>query len=102
MKSLFILLLLTATLASFFFLREEGKSVAQEWPVTEAKPFVIVLYAHNQAPWCKKALQSLFRQTYDQYRIIAIDDGSVDGTYDAAQQVTVEGHQEERVLLLRN
>ncbi len=101
MKFFLFLLMLIGAVAGFYF-QTEKQVTLQEWPVTSTKPFVIALYARNQAPWCKKALLSIFRQNYDQHRIIAIDDGSSDETYNAIQQTVIDNHEEHRVLLLRN
>jgi glycosyltransferase involved in cell wall biosynthesis len=74
----------------------------KEFPITEHKSFAIVVYAHNQALWCERALRSVFEQEYDHYRVIVIDDGSLDGTAEKTNQFIVDNNQAERVTLLRN
>jgi glycosyltransferase involved in cell wall biosynthesis len=74
----------------------------KEFPISEHKSFVVVIYAHNQAHWCQRALRSVFEQDYDHYRVIVIDDGSIDNTGDKAKQFIVENNQDEKVIFMRN
>jgi len=74
----------------------------KEFPVTEHKSFVIVIYAHNQAIWCERALRSVFEQDYDHYRVILVDDGSIDQTGERAKQFIVDNNQDEKVILMCN
>ncbi|MBX7067318.1 MAG: glycosyltransferase [Parachlamydiales bacterium] len=73
-----------------------------EFPLTEHKSFVIVVYAHNQSSWCKRTLRSIFEQDYDHYRIVMIDDASVDGTDEMAKNFIVDNNQDEKVIFIRN
>ncbi|EKE08477.1 MAG: hypothetical protein ACD_17C00148G0002 [uncultured bacterium] len=75
---------------------------AQEYPVKEHKSFVLVVYAHNGALWCERSLQSIFGQDYDHYRVIVIDDGSVDGTYAKAKDFILKNQQDQKVILVQN
>lgn len=74
----------------------------KEFPITENKSFAIVVYAHNAASWCERALHSLFEQDYDDFRVLFIDDGSLDKTFEVAQQFVIDNHLEERVVAVRN
>lgn len=50
-------------------------------PKTASSPAVdIVLATYNGAEFVAEQIESLFRQTYDNWRILARDDGSTDGT----------------------
>jgi glycosyltransferase involved in cell wall biosynthesis len=97
-------------LAGFWFGKEkpEGKrrvpvaNLEVDYPIVEHKSFVFVMYAHNQALWCEKALSSIFEQEYDHYRVILIDDGSTDGTEAKANQFIVDNNQADKVILIRN
>ncbi len=73
-----------------------------EFPLVEHKSFVIVLYAHNQEWWCKKALRSIFEQDYDHYRVVMIDDASIDATGKVAKDFIVANNQDEKVIFIRN
>lgn len=73
-----------------------------EFPLREHKSFVIVVYAHNQSHWCKRALSSIFEQNYDHYRVIVIDDASLDQTEETAKNFILENNQDEKVIFIRN
>jgi glycosyltransferase involved in cell wall biosynthesis len=80
----------------------EGIRADCDLPVTEKKSFTIVLVAHNGANWCETALRSVFEQDYDRYRVVFVDDASVDGTLEKAQQFIVDNKQDYRVIAIRN
>jgi glycosyltransferase involved in cell wall biosynthesis len=48
--------------------------------------FSIIIPLYNKAPYVCKALKSVFAQTYTEYEVIIIDDGSTDGSFDIAKQ----------------
>lgn len=73
-----------------------------EISILQNKSFVVVLYAHNQASWCKRSLSSIFGQDYENYRVVVVDDGSVDGTEELAKEFVIENYQDEKVILIRN
>lgn len=73
-----------------------------EFPLVEQKAFVVVLYAHNGASWCKRALRSIFEQDYPHYRIVMIDDASIDGTEAIAKEFVLEVNQSDRVSFIRH
>jgi len=119
--SRFLLLLIFIASALFAFLSGSGEiqrlrskaaptfnplvdkiSPEREHPLVEQKAFAFVLYAHNAAAWCERSLRSIFEQEYDYFRVLFIDDGSIDGTFEKAQQFLVDNHLEERVVALRN
>jgi glycosyltransferase involved in cell wall biosynthesis len=74
----------------------------KEFALTEYKSFVVILYSYNQADWCERALRSVFEQDYDHYRVIVIDDGSIDHTEAKAKKFIVDMNQDEKVILIRN
>ena len=80
----------------------EGIHPERDRPIIEHKSFAVVLYAHNAASWIERALQSIFEQDYDAYRVVVIDDASVDGTLEIAQQFILENQQEHRAMALCN
>ncbi len=71
-------------------------------PVKSRKTFVFVVYGYNQELWAKRALRSIFEQEYDYYRIVFIDDGSKDNTFQIARDFISENNQESKTLLIRN
>ncbi len=80
----------------------EGVAPEKECPLTEHKAFAVVVVAHNAASWCERALRSVFEQDYDYFRVLFVDDASMDGTFEKAQQFIVDNHLEERVIAVRN
>jgi glycosyltransferase involved in cell wall biosynthesis len=95
-------------LGSGYFPRKEGAKVAakihpeKEFPISEFKSFAIVLFAHNDAAWCERALRSIFSQDYEYFRVLFIDDGSRDDTYEKVRDFVLANQQEHRVILIRN
>lgn len=74
----------------------------KDFPVSEHKSFVIVLYAYNDGLWCERALKSIFQQDYDHYRVIVVDDGSIDQTHEKSKDFILKNNQDEKVILIRN
>jgi len=68
----------------------------------EATQFAIVVPSYKNAQWYKRNLSSIFKQQYEQYRVIYVDDCSPDGTADLVEEYVREAGQEERFTLVRN
>jgi glycosyltransferase involved in cell wall biosynthesis len=80
----------------------KGIDPDRECPGIEKKSFTIVIVAHNASNWCEQALRSVFEQDYERYRVVFVDDASVDGTLEKAQQFIVNNKQDYRVIAIRN
>lgn len=78
------------------------KNLLAKYPVTEKKTFVVVITSYNNETVCERNLFSILDQTYDNYRIIFVDDCSTDKTYEKVQKFIKERNQEERVTLIHN
>ena len=48
--------------------------------------FSVIIPLYNKAPYIRKALESVLAQTYTDYELIIIDDGSTDGSFAIAKQ----------------
>ena len=46
----------------------------------------VIIPAHNSADYIGEALESVFDQTYTDYEVIVVDDGSTDGTADVVRK----------------
>ena len=49
--------------------------------------FSIIIPLYNKAPYIRKALESVLAQTYADYELIIIDDGSTDGSAEIAEAI---------------
>ena len=66
------------------------------------RPMVVVIPSRNNAPWCKKNLTSVFKQRYDNYRVVYIDDCSTDETYQLAHDSVADYTMQSRVTIIKN
>ena len=48
--------------------------------------FSVIIPLYNKAPYVRKALESVFAQTYTDYELIVVDDGSTDDSASIVQQ----------------
>lgn len=108
MKNGLFLFLFLALIFWGFKNHQEKKNIAIsykhpiEHAIAQKKSFVFLIYAYNQGPWIQKTLQSVFEQDFDHFRVIFIDDGSKDDTYNQAVSFIVENNQAEKSLIIRN
>lgn len=68
----------------------------------EQKSFVIVTASYNNKDWYQRNLDSIFSQTYPHWRLVYINDFSIDGTGDLVHNYVHERGMQDRVLLLNN
>lgn len=66
------------------------------------KPMVVVIPSYNNAQWYKGNLDSVCFQNYTNYRIIYVDDCSIDGTGDLVQSYIDRHTLHDKVTLIRN
>ncbi len=64
--------------------------------------FAIYICGCNNGAFVEKTLDSVFAQTYDRYRLIYIDDGSTDGSFELARDYIYARIPAEQVICLRN
>lgn len=82
--------------------QKEYRIARKTHPILGNKPFVIVTMSYNNAPYVEKNLLSTLQQNYDNFRILYIDDASVDGTSDRVKQFIKEYDHEGRITLIQN
>ena len=52
--------------------------------------FSVIIPLYNKAPYIRKALESVFAQTYNDYEVIVVDDGSTDDSCAIADKIVRE------------
>lgn len=104
-----ILLIFLALFAGYWAALQKPEKVPEivfqstdSFPLTENKSFVFVVYAQNDAPWCERSLRSIFEQDYEQYRVILIDDHSMDQSAQKAKKFILDNQQEAKAIVIEN
>lgn len=64
--------------------------------------FTIVIVGQNNGASVAKTLASVFSQVYESYKVIYIDDGSKDGSFDLARDLIYESEHLSKVTLVSN
>lgn len=60
--------------------------------------FSIIIPLYNKAPYIRKALESVFAQTYTDYELIVVDDGSSDNSAEIVESILQEANKAIRLL----
>lgn len=68
----------------------------------EEKQFAIVIPSYNNKDWYIRNLDSVVSQSYGNYKIIYIDDASIDGTGELVKEYIKERHLENLVTFIQN
>lgn len=64
--------------------------------------FVIIIPSYNNSAWVKKNLDSVFEQTYKNFRVIYIDDISTDGTGKLVENYVKQNGLQKKLKLIKN
>lgn len=67
----------------------------------EDKSFVFIIPAYNCSDICERTLNSIFWQSYSNFRIIYIDDGSTDHTFSLVEHTITDSTLREKLTLKR-
>lgn len=54
--------------------------------------FSIIIPLYNKAPYIRKALESVFAQTFQDFELIVVDDGSKDSSYEIAKAILAKSN----------
>jgi glycosyltransferase involved in cell wall biosynthesis len=68
----------------------------------EEKKLVVCIPSYNNRKYYKNNLDSVFFQNYQNYRVIYVNDGSKDGTFDLVKQYIEERNLESKITLIDN
>jgi Glycosyltransferases involved in cell wall biogenesis len=79
--SIFSVVVLTAIM-------RDVKPSYQAKTINGEKYLVILIPSFNNEHWCKENLESVFRQQYNNYHVVYIDDCSTDGTFARVQEIS--------------
>ncbi len=66
------------------------------------KKLVIVTASYNNGPWINQYFNSIIAQTYDQWKLIYIDDNSTDDTHEQINFLIEQYHIKHKVQLIKN
>lgn len=66
------------------------------------RPFTIVVVGYNNGAYVEKTISSIFSQTYENFRLIYIDDASDDGSFDVARDCIYNSDYLTHVTFVRN
>lgn len=109
-KIAYLLLLLAVTAMTFSALVEKNVISIKEirlkkWALPpekrEDKSFVFIIPAYNCSDVCQKSLSAIFNKTYQNFRVIYIDDGSTDNTHEIAEDFQEELPDPSKLTVLR-
>lgn len=61
--------------------------------------FSVIIPVYNKAPYVEKALQSVFSQTFTDYELVVVDDGSTDGSGRIVEKLLANSQQPTATLI---
>lgn len=102
LKNLCILAIIFIGFFSPLISEPQVTSDTQQLVTSPENRFVVVIASYNNQEWVKQNLDSVFEQNYKNYRIIYIDDCSLDGTGQLVENYIKEKKRESQVTLIRN
>jgi glycosyltransferase involved in cell wall biosynthesis len=66
------------------------------------RPIVVLVTSYNNKDWCERNVNSILIQDYSNYRVVYLDDCSLDGTADIVEGLVKKLRQESHFSLIRN
>ncbi|MCF7852604.1 MAG: glycosyltransferase family 2 protein [Simkaniaceae bacterium] len=99
----FAVLLLFFTFPSFASIKKNPFNIAKtSSEIAVSRKFVVFVPSFNNEKFCEKNLQSIFDQTYENYRVVYIDDCSTDETFKRVSKIVSESGKMDKVIIVRN
>ena len=86
----------------FFIQQKKEPKLPQEDDFLEKKKFVFIIPSYNNEEWYILNLKSIYNQTYQNWRIIYINDFSSDNTLNLVKQYTKKYNMEEKTTIIEN
>lgn len=90
------------TLSKHLLIHTDGELLKNEYANTENKSFVVLIFAHEQEQYCTQNLESVFAQSYPQFRVIYLHSGEGVENYHKAKNFISEHGYENRVTFTQN
>lgn len=82
-----LIVFITCFIESFLLF---GKKTLEKVQNTKQTMFSVIIPLYNKAPYVVKALRSVMSQTFREFEVIIIDDGSTDQSYEVAQNFILQ------------
>lgn len=79
-----------------------GEPLKNEYSKGDNKSFVIVIFAQEGDGFCEKNLESIFNQSYEDFRVVYLDSGEGTGNYNKAMNWIEEFGYENKVTFIKN
>jgi glycosyltransferase involved in cell wall biosynthesis len=102
MKGKIFFITLIVSILGFIYWKEKSKGLEEELSSIQEKPIAILLKSENDAQWVERTLESIFEQEYENYRLVYLDDGSDDDSFNIVNQFIQEHQQQSRSILLQH
>jgi len=77
-------------------------SFTVELVAIDEKPIVVLVPSYNNSKYYQRNLDSIYRQNYQNYRVIYMDDASPDGTGVLVENYLKKNGLEDKTILIRN
>jgi glycosyltransferase involved in cell wall biosynthesis len=84
------------------FLSMQDKKKTKVAATPPEKAFVIIVPSYNNSSYCEQNILSILYQQYENFRVIFIDDASIDDTYEKVKALVDRSPKKDKVTLIKN
>lgn len=103
MSRYFIMMGIFSSLSLFSVNKNSELNIAKKYnKIDSFRKFVVFVPSYNNEAFCKKNLESIFNQTYKNYRVVYFDDKSTDSTYQKVCEIVANSGMVGRTTIVRN